>query len=67
MKKLSIIFSFLNEGIMSIDNFKIILDKLIKEKGNLIDPNWTNIYFHHFNEFLLYPHIEEIFKILRKN
>ncbi len=54
-------------NIMSIDNFKLILNKLLKERGNLIEENWNTIYFHHFNEFLLYPYVEEIFEILRNN
>lgn len=51
---------------ISISNMEIIIDKILKERGNLVKKNLDTIFLHHFNEVLLYPHFEEMLGLLRK-
>ncbi|MFA5586824.1 MAG: radical SAM protein [Saccharofermentanales bacterium] len=54
-------------SILSIEKFEIIINKILKERGNLLDPDFENIIFNHnFNEILLYPYFENMLELYRK-
>lgn len=53
------------ESIMPLNEIEIIIDKILEEKGNIVDPELDTMYFHHFNEILLYPYFEDLIKLLR--
>lgn len=49
---------------MPIKDVEKILDNMIAEKGNIVDPTFRHIYTAHYNEILLYPHYEEFLALL---
>lgn len=49
---------------MPIKYVEKILDNIIAEKGNIIDPNFVHIYTAHYNEIVLYPYFEDYLKLL---
>jgi len=51
---------------MKIDDVKKILDDIISQKGNFVDQNFSHLYTAHYNEILLYPHLEEFLEALRE-
>lgn len=54
-------------NILSIENFELIINKILKEKDKVLDPKFDNIiYNHNFNEILLYPYFEDMLKLYRK-
>jgi MoaA/NifB/PqqE/SkfB family radical SAM enzyme len=54
------------KGNMPIEMFESILKQLQEGKGTFVDPNLTVIYTAHYNEILLYKHLEELFQIMPK-
>jgi radical SAM protein with 4Fe4S-binding SPASM domain len=53
-------------NILSIDKFEIIIDKILKERGNIVEENLNTVYMHQFNEILLYPYFNEMLELFRK-
>ena len=54
-----------NSNILSIENFEKIIDKVLIERGNIVEENLNTIYTNHFNEILLYPYFEQMLQLFR--
>ena len=54
------------KGNMPIEMLESILKQLHEGKGTFVDPNLSVIYTAHYNEVLLYKHLEEMFQIMPK-
>ena len=51
---------------MPIDHVKIILDRIIEEKGGIVSNSFNHIFSSHYNEILLYPKLEEFLILLQE-
>ena len=56
-----------NRGVMSIETMEDILKQIDEGRGDFVDPD-IEIYNNpiHYNEILLYPHLEQMFELHRK-
>jgi radical SAM protein with 4Fe4S-binding SPASM domain len=51
---------------MSIETMENILKQIDEGRGDFVEPNMSVIVPFNFNEVLLYPHFEEMLKLMRK-
>ena len=51
---------------LSVENLRILLDKLVDERGGILTPHQHNIYTASFNEVVLYPYFEDLLIELEK-
>jgi len=51
---------------MPIEMFRSLITQLHEGKGDFVSPRFNGIYTAHYNEVLMYPHLEEMFEILRE-
>jgi len=51
---------------MTPEEFRYIIEQLVSNKGGIVSEEFNGIYGSHYNEMLIYRHLEEMLKILRE-